>query len=111
MAKTSLSKVLGTEEWSNSQDLRAPSNGAVVCCELMKTFRRSVGPDISWVCYGLDCCGQALNTLVPLGRSTMTTFLVAMRAAIIWWVSVSLMPIEVVYDAIESELERRDVLS
>ena len=41
----------------------------------------------------------------------MTTFLVAMRAAIIWWVSVSLMPIEVVYDAIESELERRDVLS
>jgi hypothetical protein len=41
----------------------------------------------------------------------MTTILIAMRAAIIWWVSVSLMPIEVVYDAIESELQRRDVPS
>ena len=39
----------------------------------------------------------------------MTTMLIIMRAAIIWWVRVSLMPIEVVYDAIESELERRDM--
>jgi hypothetical protein len=39
----------------------------------------------------------------------MTTMLIATRAAIIWWVAVSLAPIEVVYDAIEAELERRDV--
>jgi hypothetical protein len=32
-----------------------------------------------------------------------------MRAAIIWWVTVSLVPVEAVYDAIDSELERRDV--
>ena len=43
------------------------------------------------------------------GAVTMTTMLIAMRATIIWWVTVSLTPIEVVYDAIESELERRDV--
>jgi hypothetical protein len=34
-----------------------------------------------------------------------------MRAAIIWWVTVSLTPIEVVHEAIERELERRDVPS
>jgi hypothetical protein len=41
----------------------------------------------------------------------MTTMLIAMRAGIIWWVTVSLAPIEVVHDAIESELERRDLPS
>jgi hypothetical protein len=41
----------------------------------------------------------------------MTTMLIAMRVAIIWWVRVSLTPIEVVYDAIELELERPDVPS
>jgi hypothetical protein len=35
--------------------------------------------------------------------------LIATRAGIIWWVAVSLAPIELVYDAIESELERRDL--
>jgi hypothetical protein len=37
--------------------------------------------------------------------STMTTMLIAMRATIIWWVTVSLAPIEVVYNAIEAQLE------
>ena len=41
----------------------------------------------------------------------MTTMLIAMRAAIIWWVTVSLTPIEGVYNAVEAELERRDVPS
>jgi hypothetical protein len=41
----------------------------------------------------------------------MTTTLIAMRAAIIWWITVSLTPIEVVYDAIEWELDRRGVPS
>ena len=39
----------------------------------------------------------------------MTPMLIAMRATIIWWVTVSLTPIEVVHDAIEAELERRGV--
>jgi hypothetical protein len=39
----------------------------------------------------------------------MTTMLIAMRAAIIWWVTLSLTPIELVFDAIESELARRGV--
>jgi hypothetical protein len=55
--------------------------------------------------------GSPLNLSASAEEAAMTTILVAMRAAIIWWVSVSLMPIEVVYDAIESELERRDVPS
>jgi hypothetical protein len=39
----------------------------------------------------------------------MTTLLIAMRAAIVWCVTFSLAPIEVVYDTIDSELERREV--
>ena len=39
----------------------------------------------------------------------MTTMLITMRAAIIWWVTLSLTPIELVYDGIESELARRGV--
>jgi hypothetical protein len=40
----------------------------------------------------------------------MTTILIAMRATLICWVTVSLAPIEVVHNAIESELERRDAI-
>ena len=43
------------------------------------------------------------------GTSMTTTMLLAMRAAIIWWVAVSLAPVEAAYDAIETELDRRDV--
>jgi hypothetical protein len=42
------------------------------------------------------------------GEIGMTTILIAWREAIISWVNISLVPIEVVYDAIESELERRE---
>jgi hypothetical protein len=55
--------------------------------------------------------GSPQDLSAPVKGSTMTTMLIAMRAAIIWWVTVSLTPIEVVYDAIEAELERRDVPS
>ena len=43
------------------------------------------------------------------GEVSKTTMLTALRDAIIWWGTVSLAPIEVVYDAIESEPERRDL--
>jgi hypothetical protein len=39
----------------------------------------------------------------------MTEFLIATRAAIILWASLAVMPAEIVFDAIEAELERRDV--
>lgn len=42
-------------------------------------------------------------------ESARTTMLIAMRASIVWWVTLSLTPIEVVFDAIESELARRGV--
>jgi hypothetical protein len=35
--------------------------------------------------------------------------LIAMRAAIVWWVTLPLISIDVVFDAIESELARRGV--
>lgn len=34
-------------------------------------------------------------------------FLFAMRASIIFWVTVSLFPIEHVYDAVEAEIDRQ----
>jgi hypothetical protein len=39
----------------------------------------------------------------------MTEYLIAARAAIILWTSLAVMPAEIVFDAIEAELERRDV--
>ena len=39
----------------------------------------------------------------------MTEYLIAARAAIILWPSLAVMPGEIVFDAIEAELERRDV--
>jgi hypothetical protein len=41
----------------------------------------------------------------------MTPILLAMRAAIVIWVTLALLPIEIVYDAIEDEIERREVQS
>jgi hypothetical protein len=39
----------------------------------------------------------------------MTEYLVAVRAAIIFWTNLSVMPAEILFDAIEAELERRGV--
>src|SRR6476661_4768214 len=41
--------------------------------------------------------------------ASMTEYLVAARAAIILWTSLAVMPAEIVFDAIEAELERRGV--
>ena len=39
----------------------------------------------------------------------MTDYLIATRAATILWTSLAVMPAEIVFDAIEAELERRGV--
>lgn len=39
----------------------------------------------------------------------MTDYLIAARAAIILWTNLAVMPVEIVYDAIEAELRRRGV--
>ena len=39
----------------------------------------------------------------------MTEYLIAARAAIILWTSLAVMPAELLFDAIETELERRSV--
>jgi hypothetical protein len=39
----------------------------------------------------------------------MTEYLIAARAAVILWTSFVVMPAEIVFDAIEAELERRGV--
>jgi hypothetical protein len=46
----------------------------------------------------------------PLRSSAcMTEYLIAARAAIILWTNLAVMPAEIVFDAIEAELERRSV--
>jgi hypothetical protein len=39
----------------------------------------------------------------------MTEYLIASRAAIIFWTSFAAVPAEILFDAIETELERRGV--
>ena len=39
----------------------------------------------------------------------MTEYLFAARAAIILWINLAMMPTEILFDAIEAELERRGV--
>ena len=39
----------------------------------------------------------------------MTEYLIVSRAAIIFWTSVAVLPAEILFDAIETELERRGV--
>jgi hypothetical protein len=39
----------------------------------------------------------------------MTEYLIAARAAIVLWTRLALMPAEIVFDTIETELERRGV--
>ena len=39
----------------------------------------------------------------------MTPFLILTRAAIIGWTTLAVLPLEIAYDAVERELERRGV--
>jgi hypothetical protein len=39
----------------------------------------------------------------------MTEYLIAARAAVILWTNLALMPVELLFDAIEAELESRGV--
>lgn len=38
-----------------------------------------------------------------------TTFLTLYRDALVWWAAAMIAPFETVYDAVDSELARRDV--
>ena len=37
----------------------------------------------------------------------ITPYLIAAREGIIWWVTLAMMPVEIVLDAIEAEIDRR----
>jgi hypothetical protein len=39
----------------------------------------------------------------------MTDYLIALRAVVILWTTLAVMPAEIVFDAVEAELERRGV--
>ena len=43
------------------------------------------------------------------GSLYMTEYLIAARAVILLWTNLAVMPAEIVFDAIEAELERRGV--
>jgi hypothetical protein len=54
--------------------------------------------------------GSGMNKIVRSWSATpysMTEYLIAARAAIILWTSLAVMPAEIVFDAIEAELDRR----
>ncbi len=59
----------------------------------------------------VQTCNRCSDSALPLGSACMTEYLIAARAAIILWTSLAVMPAEIVFDAIEAELERRGVES
>lgn len=50
-----------------------------------------------------------LTSISHGGSVCMTEYLIAARAAIILWTNLAVMPADIVFDAIETELERRGV--
>jgi hypothetical protein len=56
-----------------------------------------------------DMYGRANSHLSTGSIVAMTEYLIAARAAMIIWVTLAVMPAELVFDAIEAELERRGV--
>jgi hypothetical protein len=50
---------------------------------------------------------QRLQLRKPCG--TMTPYLIAAREGIIWWVMLTLVLVEIVFNAIEGDLDRRGV--
>jgi hypothetical protein len=55
-------------------------------------------------------CRRNLGIDVRIGTSVcMTEYLIATRAAIILWTNLAVIPAEILFDAIEAELERRGV--
>jgi hypothetical protein len=46
---------------------------------------------------------------IDVGEVQMTLFLILTRAAIIRWTTLAVLPLEIAYDVVEDELERRGV--
>ena len=46
------------------------------------------------------------SKLRPQFGSAMTSYLIAAREGMIWWVTLTLMPVEIVFDWLEDEIER-----
>ena len=59
--------------------------------------------------YQSRVCATELANLSDGSNIRMTDCLIAARAVIILWTILAVMPAEIVFDAIEAELERRDV--
>jgi hypothetical protein len=64
----------------------------------------------SWVACQPNCRTHASQLTSRIKSNLcMTEYLIAVRAAIILWTNLAVMPAEILFDAIEAELERRDV--
>jgi hypothetical protein len=61
--------------------------------------------------YHTSAYTMELNNISHGSSVCMTDYLIAARAAIILWISLAVMPAEIVFDVIEAELERRGVES
>ena len=64
-----------------------------------------------WICRFADVAFEKELTDTRIGSSVcMTDYLIAARAAIIFWTTLAVLPAEIVFDAIEAELERRGIV-
>jgi hypothetical protein len=69
----------------------------------------------SGVCRTLEITMECFP--IPLSQSTyrigsstcITSYLIVARVAIILWINLAVMPVELVFDTIEAELERRGI--
>ncbi|UPK08515.1 hypothetical protein [Bradyrhizobium sp. 170] len=74
------------------------------------------GKDVLWIAtpFNIRRARRDTNDRAETGsrigsNASMTEYLIAARAVIILWTNLAVMPVEIVFDAIEAELEHRGV--
>ena len=74
------------------------------------------GKDVLWIATPFNMRRARRDTKDRAGTTSrigsnacMTEYLIAARAVIILWTNLAVMPVEIVFDAIEAELEHRGV--
>jgi hypothetical protein len=73
---------------------------------ILSSIKMKQGSD---ACSVLGPISHASNEHLALTGACMIEYLIVSRAAIIFWTSLAVVPANVLFDAIENELERRGV--
>jgi hypothetical protein len=101
-------------QWPNKHECyAAPASCGVIVArgtQLSSNLGRNGQDRRNYASYAMQHQRSKYVSKLAPGRSAcMTEYLIAARAAIILWTTLAVMPVELVFDAIEGELERRGI--